>query len=137
MSYVNLNRDSVFVDDGNDSKVIIRDLADVPGGRALDVSGWDEAVIRAGHIIKLTTATGEYAPLGISDGAYVSLEQGEEYGGVLKVTVLKAKPAAAKGQYIRSCVTAIMTMGEVNAAASPYPVTSTIKAGLPQIKFLY
>lgn len=126
MSYVNLNRDSVFVDDGNDSKVIIRDLADVPGGRALDVSGWDEDVIRAGHIIKLTTATGEYAPLGVSDGAYVSLEEGEEYGGVLKVTVLKAKPAAA-----------IMTMGEVNAAASPYPVTSTIKAGLPQIKFLY
>lgn len=126
MSYVNLNRDSVFVDDGNDSKVIIRDLADVPGGRALDVSGWSEDVIRAGHIIKLTTATGEYAPLGINDGAYVSLAQGEEYGGVLKVTVLKAKPAAA-----------IMTMGEVNAAASPYPVTSTIKAGLPQIKFLY
>lgn len=126
MSYVNLNRDSVFVDDGNDSKVIIRDLADVPGGRALDVSGWSEDVIRAGHIIKLTTATGEYAPLGISDGAYVSLENGEEYGGVLKVTVLKAKPAAA-----------IMTVGEVNAAASPYPVTSTIKAGLPQIKFLY
>lgn len=126
MSYVNLNRDSVFVDDGNDSKVIIRDLADVPGGRALDVSGWSEDVIRAGHIIKLTTATGEYAPLGISDGAYVSLEEGEEYGGVLKVTVLKAKPAAA-----------IMTVGEVNAAASPYPVSSTIKAGLPQIKFLY
>lgn len=129
MSYVNLNRDSVFVDDGNDSKVIIRDLADVPGGRALDVSGWTPEVIRAGHIIKHNVDTDEYAPLGITgseNDTYASLEANEEYAGVLKVSILKAKPFAA-----------IMTMGEVNAAASPYPVSSTIKAGLPQIKFLY
>lgn len=129
MSYVNLNRDSVFVDDGNDSKVIIRDLADVPGGRALDVTGWTPEVIKAGHIIKHNTSTDEYAPLGVTgseNDTYASLDANEEYAGVLKVSILKAKPAAA-----------IMTMGEVNAAASPYPVTDTIKAGLPCIKFLY
>lgn len=123
--YVSLNRESYHVDDGNDSKVIVRDLADIPGGRALDVSAWNEDVIRAGHIIKKTSA-GDFAPLGVSSGAYAQLATGEEYAGVLKVSVLKDKAFAA-----------IMTMGEVNAAASPYPVTAAIKAGLPQIKFLY
>lgn len=126
MGNVNLERESYLVNDGLDSKVIIRDLADIPGGRALDVSSWSDEVIKAGHIIKHNTVTDEYAPLGVSDGSYASLGENEEYAGVLKVSILKAKAAAA-----------ILTMGEVNAACSPYPVTSTIKSGLPQIKFLY
>lgn len=126
MSTVNLNRDSYLVDDGLDSKVIIRDLADIPGGRALDVSNWSAEVIKAGHIIKHNTVTGEYAPLGLSGTSYASLGDNEEYAGVLKVSILKSKPAAA-----------ILTMGEVNASCCPYPVSDTIKAALPQIKFLY
>lgn len=126
MAITNLNRDNYLIDDGNDYKVIVRDLADVPGGRSLDVSNWSEDVIRAGHIIKHNTTTDEYAPLGVSSGAYASLAEGEEYAGVLKVSILKDKALAA-----------IMTMGEVNAAVAPYPITSTIAAGLPQIKFLY
>lgn len=129
MSYVNLDRDSYLLDDGNAGKVIIRDLADIPGGRALDVTNWSDDVIKSGHIIAHNTVTDEYFPLGITgsnNDAYASLGDNEEYAGVLKVAVLKAQPAAA-----------IMTMGEVNAAASPYPVTDTIKAGLPTIKFLY
>ena len=126
MATVSLNRDNYLIDDGNDYKVIVRDLADIPGGRALNVSGWSADNIRAGHIIKYNSATDEYAPLGVSEGSYASLSEGEEYAGVLKVSILKDRAFAA-----------IMTMGEVNAAASPYPVTSTIAAGLPQIKFLY
>lgn len=126
MAITNLNRDNYLMDDGNDYKVIVRDLADIPGGRSLDVSAWTDDVIRAAHIIKHNTATDEYAPLGVSNGAYATLGANEEYAGVLKVSVLKDKPMAA-----------IMTMGEVNAAASPYPITAAIKAGLPQIKFLY
>lgn len=126
MAITNLNRDNYLMDDGNDYKVIVRDLADIPGGRSLDVSAWTDDVIRALHIIKHNTATDEYAPLGVSNGAYATLGTNEEYAGVLKVSVLKNKPMAA-----------IMTMGEVNAAASPYPITASIKAGLPQIKFLY
>lgn len=125
LTVASLNRDSYLIDDGNDYKVIVRDLADVPGGRTLDVASWSDDVIRAGHIIKHNTSTDVYAPLGVSDGAYASLGENEEYIGVLKVSITKARPLAA-----------IMTMGEVNAAASPYPVTSTIKAGLPTIKFL-
>lgn len=126
MAITSLNRDSYLIDDGNDYKVIVRDLADVPGGRSLDVSSWSDNVIRAGHIIKYNSSTGEYAPLGVSDGAYASLSEGEEYAGVLKVSILKDRALAA-----------IMTMGEVNAAASPFPITGDIAAGLPQIKFLY
>lgn len=125
MAYVNLDRESYLLDDGNESKVIIRDLADVPGGRALDVTGITNEVIKAGTIIKHNTATGEYAPLGVSAGAYVALAANEEYAGVLKATVLTKKPAAA-----------ILTVGQVNAAALPVPVTAAIKSGLPQIKFI-
>lgn len=123
---VSLNRKGYFVDDGNESKVIIRDLADIPGGRALNMEGFDADVVRAGHIIKRTIATDSYAPLGVSGDAYVEVAEGEELVGALKVSVTKERPAAA-----------IMTMGQVNAAASPYPVTDAIKAALPQIKFLY
>lgn len=126
MSTVNLNRDELFVDDGLDSKVIIRDLADIPGGRALDVSNVTADVIRAGHVIKYNPTTKEYAPLGVTSGAYDSLSGSEEYAGILKKSVLKDKAMAA-----------IMTVGQVNAAACPYPITSIIAAGLGQIKFLY
>lgn len=125
MAYVNLERESYLLDDGNESKVIIRDLADVPGGRALDVSAVTDTVIKAGTIIKHNTSTGEYAPLGVTDGAYAALGANEEYVGVLKTSVLTKKPAAA-----------ILTMGEVNAAALPVPVTAAIKSALSQIKFI-
>ena len=124
-----LNRDDYLIDDGNDSKVIIRNLAGIPGGVTLDMTGWTPDCVRAGHIIKHNTSTGVYAPLGITgsdNDTYASLEANEEYAGVLLVSVLKDKPFAP-----------VMTMGEVNAAASPYAVSSTIKSGLPQIKFLY
>lgn len=124
--YVNLNRDALLADNGNDSKVVIRDLADIPGGRALNMTGFTGDVVRAGHVIKYNKVTKSYAPLGVEAGAYVSLAENEEYAGVLKCGVLASKPSAS-----------ILTMGEVNAAASPYPVTPAIKAGLPQIKFLY
>lgn len=125
MATVDLNRDSYLVDDGNEGKIIIANLADIPGGRALDMTGYTDEVVKAGHII-IKKANGEFAPLGVTDGAYDSLDTGEEYAGVLKASILAAKPFAA-----------ILTVGEVNAAASPYPVTSTIASGLPQIKFLY
>lgn len=123
---VTLNRNGYLVDDGNESKVIICDLADIPGGRALNMEGFAGDVVRAGHIIKRTVATDSYAPLGVSGNAYAAVAEGEELVGVLKVSVTKERPAAA-----------ITTMGQVNAAASPYPVTEAIKTALPQIKFLY
>lgn len=126
MATVNLNRASFLVDDGNDGKVIIADLADIPGGRALDMTDFTDEVVKAGHIIKHNTSTDEYSPLGVDAENYKSLSENEEYAGVLKASILASKPFAA-----------ILTVGEVNAAASPYPVTADIIAGLPQVKFLY
>lgn len=128
MPTADLNKTSAEVNDGLDSIVIVKDLGDVPGGRTLDVSGVaaDVEVIKSGHILIKEDKTKVVKPLGVTGGAYQSLPSGHSYLGVLKASVLKKDPRAA-----------ILTMGQVNAAASPYPVTAAIKTGLPRIEFLY
>lgn len=128
MAVSNLNKETIEVNDGLDSIVIVNALGDIPGGRTLDVSGVaaDVTVIRSGHILIQNDTTKEVLPLGVSDGNYATLPGGHSYFGVLKVSVLKNDPRAA-----------IVTMGQINAAASPYPVTEAIKTGLPRIEFLY
>lgn len=128
MPEASLNRETVVVSDGVDSMVIVQCLADIPGGRTLDVTGVDTEAkyIRAGHIIVQNDTTKVFSPLGVKDGAYVSLPAGHSYAGVLKASVFVKDPRAA-----------ILTMGQVNAAASPYPVTGAIKEGLRDIQFLY
>ena len=115
---------------GKDNIVIINALTDIPGGRTLDVSGLPSGmkVLQAGHIIVKTTSTGVYKPLGLTGTplAYDSKDAGDEFVGVLKASVLVSDPRAA-----------IVTSGQINAAASPYTVTDTIKNGLPLIQFLY
>jgi hypothetical protein len=127
MAYANLTNEARQIDDGLDSIVIIKDLADIPGGRTLDVSGMASGttVIKAGHIIMKDDTSGEYEPLGLSGTGYKSTTTGKTYVGVLKKSILLSRPLAA-----------ILTMGQVNATASPYAVTSTIKAALPNIQFL-
>lgn len=128
MPTANLNRESVEVNDGLDSIVIVKDLGDIPGGRTLDVSGVAAGTefIRAGHVLVQNDTTKAVSPLGVQDGAYKTLPDGHSYCGVLKASV-PVKDARA----------AILTIGQVNAAASPYPVTDAIKTGLPRIQFLY
>jgi hypothetical protein len=112
----------------NGGIVIVKDLGDIPGGRTLDVSGVASGTtaLKAGHIIIQKTAVGSYAPLGVSGEAYASLPGGYTYAGVLKADILVKDPRAA-----------ILTIGQVNAAASPYEVTTEIKESLPLIQFLY
>jgi hypothetical protein len=128
MPQANMNISQSSIPTDKDGIVIINALGDVPGGRTLDVSGVASGteVLKAGHIIIKVTATGVHKPLGVTAGAYDSLDSGEEYVGVLKASIPVDDPRAA-----------IVTIGQINAAASPYPVTSTIKAGLPRIEFLY
>lgn len=123
----NLNRENLTIDDGNDSIVIVKGLGYIPGGRTLDVSGLssDVKVIRAGHVIFKDT-DGEYKPLGVTTGAYNALTSGQSYAGVLAHSVTVSDPRAP-----------ILTIGQINASASPYPITDTIKNGLPRIEFLY
>ena len=128
MPTAELNKEQILIDGGKDSVRSARLLADIPGGRTLDVSGVaaDVNVIRAGHILVQDDTTKAVSPLGVTGSAYDTLGEGKSYLGVLKVSVLKKDPRAA-----------IVTMGQVNAAASPYPVTEEIKAGLPNIQFLF
>lgn len=130
MPEANLNKESNEVLTGKDNIVIISALTDIPGGRTLDVSGLPSSVkvLKAGHIIVKTTSTGVYKPLGLTGTplAYDSKDSGDEYVGVLKASVPVSDPRAA-----------IVTCGQVNAAASPYAVTSDIKNGMPLIQFLY
>ena len=112
MPTADLKRASIEVNDGLDAIVIVNDLGDVPGGRTLDVSGLatDVEVIRSGHILIQNDTTKAVKPLGVTSEAYDTLPEGHSYLGVLKASVLKKDPRAA-----------ILTIGQVNAAASPYP----------------
>lgn len=125
---MNISESKVVTD--KDNIVIIKALTDIPGGRTLDVSGLpsEMEVLKAGHIIVKTTATGVHKPLGLTGSplAYDSKDAGDEFVGVLKASILVSDPRAA-----------IVTSGQINVAASPYPVTDTIKNGLPRIEFLY
>lgn len=126
MATVDLNKERILLDDGMDAIVIVKDLGDIPGGRSLDVTGVEGEVIKAGHvIIRKDLNKPVYMPLGVKDGNYVELPAMHSFAGVLKASVLKNDPRAA-----------IMTIGQVNAAASPYPVTDEIVKGLPNIQFL-
>lgn len=128
MPTANLNRENIELNDGLDCIVVVQALSQIPGGRTLDVSGLPEGTtsVKSGHILVVDNKTKAVSPLGISDGAYVTLPSDKSYYGVLKATVLKRNPQAA-----------IITAGQINVAASPAPVTAAIKAGLPRIDFLY
>ncbi len=126
MATSTLNRDTHEIQSGLDSIVIVKALADIPGGRTLDVSDVASGVnvLKAGHII--IAKNGVYKPMPVDGSSYDSLPSGYSYVGVLKATI-SVKDARA----------AIVTMGQVNAAACPYTVTDAMKSALSNIQFLY
>jgi len=129
MPQADLIREKNEVNDGLDSIVIVNCLGDIPGGRTLDLTGWPSTltVVKSGHIL-IKDANGAVKPMPLNAGAtaYGSLPANHSYLGVLKSTVSVKDPRAA-----------ILTMGQVNAAASPYPVTNAMKQALVNIQFLY
>lgn len=111
---------------GDDSIVIQKYISGIKGGRTLDVTGFTENVIKAGHVI--IVKDGVYSPMPVAEGNYVALPEGAAYAGVLYRSVLAAKPAAS-----------IMTWGEVNAVAVPYAMETILadfKAACPHIDFI-
>ena len=128
MPTANLTRERIELNDGLDSIVVVQALSQIPGGRTLDVSGLpaDVESVKSGHVLVIDKTTKAVSPLGITEGAYVSLPEGKSYYGVLKASVLKRDPRAA-----------IITAGQINVAASPAPVTEAIKTALPRIEWLY
>ena len=127
MATLDLTNNGTKILFGNDSVVIQKYISGIKGGRVLDTTGFADAVIKAGHVI-ITDGKGNYKPMPVSGGAYGSLPSGYNYCGVLYRSILTAKPSAS-----------IMTNGEVNIVASPYPVASILedfKAECPQVVFI-
>lgn len=122
---------------GNDSVVIQKYISGLKGGRTLDVTGYSETDILAGHVV-ITDGSGTYKPMPLIDEVvsevatgrkvYGTLPNGYSYAGVVYRSVSAKKPAVS-----------IMTNGEVNIEAVPYPMTSILsafKAAVPFIAFI-
>ena len=127
MATVNLANDGVQIDTGKDNVVIRKVIATIPGGKALDVTGFVPEVINAGHPIIFEAATKEYKPMPVNAGqtAYAALPANHTYAGVLIASILTKKPSAA-----------IMTVGIMNPEAAPYDfpnISAAIKTAKPLI----
>lgn len=112
---------------GNDP-IVIRHYGDgIKGGKVLDVTGFNEEFVRAGHVIIKENATGCYKPMPVNDGQYASLPANHTYVGVCVASV-----------DTKEAFVGIMTDGEVNDVASPYPldnIKTAFKAAVPTIRF--
>lgn len=112
---------------GMDPVVIRKYIAGVKGGKVLDVTGFTEEFIRAGHVIIRDTTNDTYKPMPVSSGAYGSLPSNHEYVGVAVATKSAKEPFVS-----------IMHTGVVNDVASPYPldtIKSALKTAVPTLVF--
>lgn len=131
---------------GGDSVVIQKYISGLKGGRTLDMTDYPLKVVKSGTVI--ITKDGTYKPMpltpkmeGESDSQtevkdkngntvyeYGTLPTGYSYAGVLYRTILAENPAAS-----------VMTWGEVNDVAKPYPmdsILSAFKTACPYIDFI-
>lgn len=105
---------------GKDPIVIRHELDDIKGGVVLDVTGYTEEFIYAGHPVIRDIATGlTFKPFPVANGALGTLPEGYEYVGV----VIRTKPTAEP-------FVSVMTAGEVNEKALKFPLTSAIKTAI-------
>lgn len=119
--------ENVEVAFGNDSIVIRQYVSGILGGKVLDTTGYNEEVIKAGHVVIRDVVNDVYKPMPVSDGAYASLPSNHEYVGVVVATKLTKEPLVG-----------IMYAGEVNDKAVPYSVESikaALKTAVPTLVF--
>ena len=115
---------------GNDNVVIVDVFQEVRGGRTLNVAGFSNAVINAGHLVIMETATKEYKPMPLdaSGTNYAALPTGHEYAGVVIQSKETKDPRVG-----------ILLRGTVNYKAAPHNMTSIlddVKEVLNLIKFV-
>lgn len=126
----NLANEAETFDGGLDSIVIRRKGGRIIGGRTLNVEGFNEKYVKAGHIIiHSTTDDTDYKPMPVSGDSYSTLPSGYEYAGVWVRTTLASD---ARG--------AIQYDGEINDKALPYPIDSikaALKTALPSLYFMH
>lgn len=113
---------------GEDSIVIRRLISSVIGGRTLDMTGFPDEYIKAGHPVIYEKSTDTWKPFPVSNGEFSTLPAESEYKGV----VIATKPA--KRPFV-----GIMYAGEVNDEVMPYKLTdamrTALKTALPQLVF--
>jgi len=129
MNIPDLKSPEEIIDYGMDDVVIRHYIAGIVGGKTLNMEGYTENVLKAGHVIIYDTVLDEYKPMPLSGDAYGSLPANHVYAGVLVRSILTKEPFAA-----------IMYAGEVNDVASPYSVASikdALKSALPQLVFMH
>ena len=76
MTKANLNNEREQIIFGDDSIVIQKYISGIKGGRTLDVTGFSEKVIKAGHIIIRKDSDGTYKPMPVTNDAYAALPEG-------------------------------------------------------------
>lgn len=127
---VNLSNELESFETGMDSVVIRRKGGRIIGGRSLNMEGFNEKYVKAGHIIiRSTNDEYDYKPMPVSDNAYSSLPENYEYAGIW----VRTTPASdARG--------AIQYDGEINDKALPYLIDSikaALKTALPSLYFMH
>lgn len=122
MAVVDLVNEGTQFNQPNDSLVIARNLDAVRGGGTLNVTGFTDEFIQAGHVI--ISDGKDYKPLGVASGAYVALTGTQKFVGVSIQTV----PT-------NDALVGILTQGTVNPEVCKYKPTAAVLAGLPLIQF--
>tara|TARA_B110001452_G_scaffold28410_1_gene22317 strand:- start:4591 stop:4962 length:372 start_codon:yes stop_codon:yes gene_type:complete len=121
MATADLSKNNGTVHTTNDSVVIVQDLDGLPGGRTLNVTGFPDSEISAGHVIIKETATGEYKPLPVDS----TKPAGYEYVGYL-VASLSVENAQA----------AITYAGTVNEAYCKYKIPAEAKTSINRVTII-
>lgn len=114
----NLTNSGASLDTGNDSIVISEYISGKIGGATLDVTGWTDETIPAGHVIIQETATGNLKPFPVSGTSYGSLPANHTISPYVTVaSVLASKPFVG-----------LMDRGTVNPNAQKYTISSVLSA---------
>ena len=94
MAIVNLTSNGPVLDTGKDNIVIVDHFKSKRGGASLDVTGFTNPVIRAGHVVIKQTSNGEFKPMPTNSAgtAYGSLPAGHTYYGIVINSVLTERP---------------------------------------------
>lgn len=127
MAVANLRNDPTGIITGNDNIVIVNHFDGIRGGLTLDVTGFTQKIINAGHVIIKDGDKYKPMPLNEKGDAYGDLPEGASYVGYLVASIPTNRPFAA-----------IMTRGTINPKAAPFSmdaILAAIKTALPLIDY--
>lgn len=127
MAVANLRNDPTGIITGNDNIVIVNHFDGIRGGLTLDVTGFTQKIINAGHVIIKDGDKYKPMPLNENGDAYGVLPDSASYVGYLVASIPTNRPFAA-----------IMTRGTINPKAAPFSmdtILAAIKTALPLIDY--